>query len=310
MKRFLAVSLLVAACGTPAAAPLEPSPTEVTQPRAAKAAAAPVEFTGVVTSRKASVITSQVQGRIEKLSLRAGQPIKAGELVVQIDKTELQTKLAQAQAAEKSAQMEAGSFGAQASALKMAAVAEARLHQLGVSSAIAANNARAQFAQVGAQGGAASARAAQARAAREQSEKDLEHANIVAPIDGIVTNIKAHEGEMAQVGTPLARVFDPSDLIIRFAVPKEHRASLKLGQRVALAVEGNARAVWATVSNISGAQEPPINFTVVEADIDDSKLAPGELTVASVGRVRIADASDKRDTRKRDEFRADQGAKQ
>jgi hypothetical protein len=41
---------------------------------------------------------------------------------------------------------------------------------------------------------------------------------------------------------------------------------------------------------MSGAQEPPINFTVVEADIDDSKLAPGELAVASVGRVRIADA--------------------
>ena len=44
----------------------------------------------------------------------------------------------------------------------------------------------------------------------------------------------------------------------------------------------------ATVTNISEAQEPPINFTVVEADIDDTKLAPGELTVASVGRVRIA----------------------
>jgi hypothetical protein len=29
---------------------------------------------------------------------------------------------------------------------------------------------------------------------------------------------------------------------------------------------------------------------VVEADIDDSKLARGEITVASVGRVRIADA--------------------
>ena len=97
-------------------------------------------------------------------------------------------------------------------------------------------------------------------------------------------------GEVAQIGTPLARVFDPSDLIMRFAVPKEHRGELMLGQRVELTVEGNARPVWATVTNISGAQEPPINFTVVEADIDDTKLAPGELTVASVGRVRIADA--------------------
>jgi hypothetical protein len=72
-------------------------------------------------------------------------------------------------------------------------------------------------------------------------------------------------------------------------VPREHRGELALGQRVELAVDGNPRPVWATVTNISGAQEPPINFTVVEADIDDTKLAPGELAVASVGRVRVAD---------------------
>jgi len=243
-----------------------------------------------VTSRKSSVISAQVQARIEKLNIHRGQLIKAGEPVARLDKTELETKLAQAQSSEKSALMEAGAFGAQASALRQSMIAETRLHKLGVSSAMAVSNARAQYAQVGGQGGAAMARAITAKAAREQSEKDLAKAEIVAPIDGIVTNIKAREGEIAQVGTPLARVFDPSDLILRFAVPREHRGALVLGQRVELAVEGDQRTVWATVTNISGAQEPPINFTVVEADIDDSKLAPGELTVASVGRVRIADA--------------------
>jgi RND family efflux transporter MFP subunit len=270
--------------------PTEPSPTGATQARAVKPPPPAAEFTGVVTSRKSSVISAQVQARIEKLNIHTGQLIKAGEPVAKLDKTELETKLAQAQSNEKSALMEAGAFGAQASALRQSMVAETRLHKLGVSSAMAVSNARAQYAQVGGQGGAAMARAITAKAAREQSEKDLAKAEIVAPIDGIVTNIKAREGEIAQVGTPLARVFDPSDLIIRFAVPKEHRGKLVLGQRVELAIEGNQRAVWATVTNIAGAQEPPINFTVVEADIDDGKLAPGELTVASVGRVRIADA--------------------
>jgi multidrug resistance efflux pump len=134
------------------------------------------------------------------------------------------------------------------------------------------------------------AKAATAKAAREQAEKDLARVSIHAPLGGIITNIKAHEGQVAQIGTPLARVFDPSDLIIRFAVPKEHRNAIQVGQRVELTVEGAQRMVWASVTSISGAQEPPINFTVVEADIDDTKLAPGELTVASVGRVRIADA--------------------
>jgi RND family efflux transporter MFP subunit len=282
--------LLVTACGTPDPAPTEPSPTEVTQARTAKAPPPAPEFTGVVTSRRSSVISAQVQARIEKLAIHSGQLIKAGEPVARLEKTELETKLAQAQSNEQAALKEAGGYGAQASALNQQAIAERRLAKLGVSSRIAVSNAAGQVAQASAQAAAAMARAIAAKAAREQSEKDLARAEIVAPIDGVVTNLKAHEGEIAQIGTPLARVFDPSDLIIRFAVPKEHRAQLRLGQRVELAVEGNQRPVWATVTNISGAQEPPINFTVVEADIDDTKLAPGELTVASVGRVRIADA--------------------
>jgi hypothetical protein len=34
-----------------------------------------------------------------------------------------------------------------------------------------------------------------------------------------------------------------------------------------------------------------VNFTIVEADIDDSKLRPDEIRVASNGRVRIAEAT-------------------
>ena len=270
--------------------PTEPNPTQATSARVSRTPTPPVEFTGVVTSRRSSVIASQVQGRIEKLSIHTGQLIKAGELVAKLDETELKTKLDQARGQELSARMEAGAYGAQQSGLRKKWRAETQLLKKGATSPMAVATAHAEVLSVGGQGGAAMARAISAKAAREQSEKDLAKAQIFSPLDGVVTNIKAHEGEVAQVGTPLARVFDPSDLIIRFAVPKDHRSEVRLGQRVELAVEGNPRPVWATVSNISGAQEPPINFTVVEADIDDTKLAPGELTVASVGRVRIADA--------------------
>jgi RND family efflux transporter MFP subunit len=270
--------------------PTEPNPTQATAARVSRTPPPPVEFTGVVTSRRSSVIASQVQGRIEKMSIHTGQLIKAGELVAKLDETELKTKLDQARGQEASARAEAGAYGAQQSGLRKKWRAETQLLKKGATSPMAVATAQSEMLSVGGQGGAAMARAISAKAAREQAEKDLTRAQIFSPLDGVVTNIKAHEGEVAQVGTPLARVFDPADLILRFAVPKDHRGEVQLGQRVELAVEGNSRPVWATVSNISGAQEPPINFTVVEADIDDTKLAPGELTVASVGRVRIADA--------------------
>ena len=166
---------------------------------------------------------------------------------------------------------------------------ERKLVSLGVSAPIALTEAIGAAGQTGGQGAAASARAESAKQSRMQKEKDLENTDIAAPISGVVTNIKTHEGEIVQKGVPLARVFDPSDLIVRFAVPKEHTGKVKIGQRVELVVEGNPRPLWAIVTNLSGAQEPPINFSIAEADIDDSKLAPGELAVASVGRIRIAD---------------------
>jgi len=287
--RFLPAVLLATACGAADPIPTEPSPTEVTQPRVTKATPARPEFPGVVTSRKSTVISARVAARIDKFVVTPGQAVKAGELVATLDDTELKTKLSQARSAEKGAQMEAGAYGSQAAALGKKARVESLLQQRGFSSPMAVLSARAEAASVGSQGGAAMARAIGARAAREQAEKDLAASQIVAPIDGIVTNIKAHVGDATQIGSPLARVFDPSDLIIRFAVPREHRAAIALGQRVELTVDSARQPIIATVTNISGAQEPPINFTVVEADIDDSKIPRGEITVASVGRVRIAD---------------------
>ncbi|HET9620316.1 MAG TPA: efflux RND transporter periplasmic adaptor subunit [Kofleriaceae bacterium] len=266
----------------------------MSQPRSIKEPPPPTEFTAVVTARKSALISAQVAGPIQKLTVRSGQLVKAGDLVVALDKTELSNKLVQAQFAEESARSAAGSAGAKAAALRQKAVAEKRLLKLGVSTPIQAITSQDDYAATGAEAAAASSKAAEAKAQRELTEKELAKTDITAPMDGIVTNIKVHEGQVASAGMPLARVFDPSDLILRFAVPKEHRAKIKLGQRVQLDVDGNARPVWATVTTISQAQEPPINFTVVEADIDDTKLAPGELTVASVGRVRIADARDVR----------------
>src|SRR5262245_60534808 len=116
VTRFLPV-VLATACGAAEPMPSEPNPTEATQARSAKAPPAAPEFTAVVTSRKSSVISSQVTARIEKLAIHSGQLIKSGDLVAKLDDTELTNRVTQARANEKAALMEAGSYGAQASAL-------------------------------------------------------------------------------------------------------------------------------------------------------------------------------------------------
>jgi RND family efflux transporter MFP subunit len=290
MTRFLPATLLVAACGAPAPLPTELSPTQATTTRVVKEPPPPAEFVGVITTRDSQMITAKVQAPIKAFHVQPGDHVKAGAPIAELDTSELEIKLAQAQANQKAAEMEGGSFGAQLGALRQKVIAETRLHGLGVSSSMALRSAQAELGQVGAQAGAAAAKAIAARAEVDQARKNLDNARIVAPINGVVTNIRVHEGQAVQYGTPLAWVFDPSDFIVKFAVPRDQIEEVKRVGRVQLKVEGNPRPIWAQVTKILAAQEPPINFTVVEADIDDAKLAQGELRVAAVARVRFAEA--------------------
>ncbi len=280
----------MAACGAPAPLPTEPNPTEATSARVAKEPPPPVEFIGVITTHDSKMISSKVQAPIKAFHIQPGDRVKAGTVIAELETTELQNRLVQAEANLQAAEMEAGSYGAQLGALRQKATAESRLQRLGVSSPMAVHSAQADYGRVAAEAAAASAKALSAKAEVEQARKNLDNAKIVAPIDGVITNIRVQEGQAVQNGAPLARVFDPSDFIVKFAVPRGHIDEVQPGRRVQVTVEGNARPIWAQVTKILAAQEPPINFTVVEADIDDTRLAQGELRVAAPARVRIADA--------------------
>lgn len=287
MMRSLTATLLVAACGAPAPLPTEPNPTEATSARVAKEPPPPLEFAGVITTRDSKMISSKVQAPIRVFHIQPGDHVKAGAVIAELETSELQNKLTQAQANLQAAEMEAGAFGAQLSALRQKMNAESRLQRLGVSSPMAVHSAQADYGRVAAEAAAASAKALSIKAQVEQARKDLDSARVVSPIDGVITNIRVHEGQAVQFGTPLARVFDTSDMRVKFAVPRDHVTDVRPGQRVELTLEGNPRPLWAVIISKAEAQEPPINFTVVEADIDDTRLAPGELQVASVARVRI-----------------------
>jgi len=249
------------------------------------------EFVGVVTSRVTKVITSEVDAPVERLAVTLGQRVRAGDTIAKLDDRALRSELEGARFSERALAGEVGAAAIQANALKQKARNERLLARAGASPMNAVRSATADYRAAGASTGAASGRYAQAKNTRQQLEVMLTKTELKAPVDGVVTMIKIRDGAMATKGMPIARVFDDRDLLIRFAVPREHRAKIAQGQRVELSVEGALGPVWATVNYISDELEPPVNFTIVEADIDDSKLRPDELRVASNGVVRIAEAT-------------------
>ena len=259
-------------------------------PAAAPTAAETPDFPGVVTSRNTKVVSAEFAGRVDRIHIFNGQKVRAGDAIMRLDDTELKAQIEAARQNELAARADAGAAGAQAFAARRQFQRDTILGRRGIVSKGALDNARAQSAALGAQSGAHSFRAESYKAERNRLEGLVAKSTATAPLDGVVMMVKVNEGEMAQKGTPLARVFDPKDLIMKFAVPKEHRHLVAPGKRVELRVEGVERTLWATVERIAD-QEPPLNFAVVEADIDDAKLNPDEVRLTAKGRVRIADAS-------------------
>lgn len=290
MTRFLPIALL-AACGAPEKQPVEPDPTEaVVQAAPVELKTEPTEFPGVVTTKTAQVLISDFAGPVERLFVHAGSRVKSGDPIAKLDDREMRQQVAAAREQERGARNDAGSAGAQAANARQKLRVETKLAQRGISPMQQVRTVQAELNALGAQAAAHSARAQGLKAERERLEMQLAHATITAPFDGVVMMIKVKEGEQTQKGSQIARMFDPRDLMMRFVVPKEQRARVQLGQRVELRIDGVARPIWATVERITD-EEPPINFAVVEADIDDGKLAPDEIRVTAQGRVRIADAS-------------------
>jgi multidrug efflux pump subunit AcrA (membrane-fusion protein) len=290
MKRFSSIKLLplllLVACGPAEPPPAVPDPAVATSAAPVEAAPELPDFPGVITSPTYEVVPAVFPGRIEKVHVNTRQRVKKGETVARLDPVDLVAQIDSLRAQESGAGAGAGAAAAAARSAANQAKAECTLYNRGYGSKNACTTATLKAAEARGQIGAAFGPAASARAQRKQLEEQVAKANLPAPIDGVVTVIKVKTGEMAQRGQAIVVVLDDKDLIIRFAVPKEHKHLLQIGGRVELRVASLEQPVWANINRITEV-EPPISFFVVEADIDDSKLRPGELSVATEGRVKL-----------------------
>jgi membrane fusion protein, multidrug efflux system len=186
-----------AGAGTPALAS-----AEVAGSRAAPA----VSYDGVVEAVRQTVIAVQVPGAVVALPVKAGDRVKAGQVLIRLD--------------ARAAELLAGAAAAQVKGAGAAQEAAAReferqqqLYRQDYISRAALD--RAESVHKSAQAEAA-AQLASAGAARTQSGFYV----VQAPYDGIVSDVSVVKGDMAMPGRPLLTMHDPSELRIRVAVPQ------------------------------------------------------------------------------------------
>jgi RND family efflux transporter MFP subunit len=203
-----AAALLLAAVAAPAAAQQVAKATGLptVTVRAGGAGQADSAYDGVVEAVRQTVVAAQVPGAVVALEVRAGDMVKAGQLLARIDARTAEHNASAAQAQVKSAQ----------AILEVATKDFERQKQLYAKQYIsqaALERAESQFKATQAQ---AAALLAQAGAAGTQSGLHM----VRAPYAGVVAEVPVALGDMAMPGKPLVVLYEPGALRVTAAVPQ------------------------------------------------------------------------------------------
>lgn len=273
-----AVAVLLAGCARE-----QPAPEPVRAVRTATVAARPAEtrseHAAEIRARTELALAFQVPGRLRRRHVEAGDAVRAGQPLAELDPQDLALAQSAAQAALQAAEVQAAQAAADLARFEglraQGFVSEAELERR----RSAARAAQAQREQA----------LAQARAQGNQAA----YSRLAAPAAGVVTAVMAEPGAVLAAGSPVLRLAldGPRDAV--FVVPEDAVASLRAlrGRADAAEIRVWGQDAWwpATVREVAAAADPGTRAFQVKAEVGDARVELGQ--TASVRLRTPADAA-------------------
>jgi len=262
-QALVAALALLLAAGTASAAP----PAVPTVVVGAGAAGGGFEIDGNLEALQQSTVAAQLGGVVLELAVKAGDRVKAGQLLARIDERDAQAALARSEAAVAQADAE----------LRNARLHAERTRELlkqGFISQSALDMAETQLkaAQAGLQ---------QAQSGRTQAALARSYAAVTAPFAAIVLATHVEAGELATPGRPLVTIYAPGRMRAVVQLPASRTATARAATAAQVQLPGGAEARWvspATRTELPGTD--PVSQTVEwRFDLsaaDSAGLQPGQ----------------------------------
>jgi HlyD family secretion protein len=229
-----------------------------------------VVATGKVQPKTKVEVKSKASGIVKRIFVDYGQMIRAGQLLLELDREELQARVREANANLQAA--EAAATASEATLVRTEGEAEApelpflknavqravRLQKDGLISSAAVEDAEKAYqlalnkqmtatraiAVSRAEVGRTRAQVAQAKAALERAEEDLRNATIVSPMDGLVLSRDVEVGDavssilvLGSAAKPMFTLGDVSDVFVLGKVDQADIGKVFLGQNARIVVE-------------------------------------------------------------------------
>jgi RND family efflux transporter MFP subunit len=198
---------VVAGCGDrPVASPPARIQSVRSEPVAASGFLDLVDTVSTLEALEEVDLASQATGRIERLLVKQGDAVRAGQLLMVLDQTQLRADVARLRAQAEADRLNFERFDS--------------LVRAGAASALQRDDYRQ--------------RAIASRQELIARQADLAFRDLRAPIAGIVGDVQVNQGDVIQSGAPFTRIIRNDRLLARVEVPAVHAGRLRIGQSVIL----------------------------------------------------------------------------
>lgn len=267
---FALIPVMLIACGKQASVPVPRQRAELAVGQAT-VTVVPRHYTvpgGVIADERVQ-LSSRISGFIRKLAAREGEPVRAGQVLVEIDPSDVEGAVQRAAAALASAKAD----------LADARVDVEKFTALTRTGAVSIDTLRK--AEV--RRDVALARLAEAQAALEMANAQRAYTSITSPVDGVVVARLRESGDLATPGLPILEIEARDTLVFQTFVAESRVAQLD-----------PAQAVQVELDAVPGVREGRLLRVVPSADpvtrryeVKVSLPAAGGLLPGMFGRARF-----------------------